>query len=80
MDGSCCLCLVFVMILRLFIVGLWSPDLLALVCDVYCDFATCLKIVPNNSIVFVFTPLLQVICNLKEQPDIYPKKSIPSLH
>ena len=39
MDHLCCLCLVFVMLWRLFIVALWSPagkraDLLALVCDV----------------------------------------------
>ena len=35
-------CLVFVMLLCLFIAALWSPreraDLLALACDVYCDF------------------------------------------
>ena len=30
------LCLVFLMLLRLHIAALWSPDLLALVGDVYC--------------------------------------------
>ena len=39
-DHLCYLCLVFVMLSRLFIAALWSPDLLALVCDVYCDFVT----------------------------------------
>ena len=39
------LCLVFVRLSRLFIAALWSPereraDLLALVCDVYCDVVT----------------------------------------
>ena len=39
------LCLVFVMLSRLFIAALYSPegdraDLVALVCDVYCDFVT----------------------------------------
>ena len=39
MDFLCCLCLVFVMLLRLFIAALWSPvaeraDLLTLACDV----------------------------------------------
>ena len=37
MDHLCYICLVFVMLLRLFIAALWSPegtDLLALVCDV----------------------------------------------
>ena len=39
MDHLCYLCLVFVMLLRLFMAALWSPaqvrvDLLALVCDV----------------------------------------------
>ena len=36
----CYLCLVFVMLSRLFIAALWSADLLALICDVYCDFVT----------------------------------------
>ena len=40
MDHLCYLCLVFVVLSRLFIAALWSPDLLALVCDVYCDFVT----------------------------------------
>ena len=47
MDNLCFLCLVFVMLSRLFNAALWSPegkreraDLLALVCDVYCDFVT----------------------------------------
>ena len=44
-DQLCYLCLVFVMLSRLFIAALWYPrgeraDLLALVCDVYCDFVT----------------------------------------
>ena len=39
MDHLCYLCLMFVMLLRLFIAALWSPegkgaDLLALVCDI----------------------------------------------
>ena len=36
MDHLCYLCLVFVMLLRLFIAAVWSPeraDLVALVCD-----------------------------------------------
>ena len=47
MDHLCYLCLVFVMLSHLFIAALWSPEgkgltswLLALVCDVYCDFVT----------------------------------------
>ena len=45
MDHLCYLCLVIVMLLRLFITALWSPsweraDLLALVCDVYCGCVT----------------------------------------
>ena len=35
-----CLCLVFLMRLRLFIAALWSVDLLALVGDVNCIFVT----------------------------------------
>ena len=45
MDCLCYLCLVFVVFSRLFVTALWSPggggmvtDLLALVCDVCCDF------------------------------------------
>ena len=45
MDHLCYLCLVFVMLSRLFIAALWSPEgkragLLALVWDLYCDFIT----------------------------------------
>ena len=45
MDHLCYLCLVFVMLSRLFIAALWSPegkraDVLALVCGVHCDFVT----------------------------------------
>ena len=40
MDLLCDLCLVFVMLSRLCIAALWSPDLLDFVCDVYCDFVT----------------------------------------
>ena len=40
MDHLCYLCLVFVMLSRLFIAALWSPEGLALFCDVYCDFVT----------------------------------------
>ena len=45
MDHLCYLCLVFVMLLRLFIAAWWLPErkgaaLLSLVCDVYCDFVT----------------------------------------
>ena len=44
-DHLCDLCLVFVMLSRLFIAALYSPegdraDLVALVCDAYCDFVT----------------------------------------
>ena len=35
-----CLCLVFLMRLRLFIAALWSADLMALVGDVNCIFVT----------------------------------------
>ena len=38
MDHLCNLCLVFVMLLRLFIAALWRTDLLALVCDVLLAF------------------------------------------
>ena len=40
MDHFCYLCIVFVMLLRLFISALERADLLTLVCDVYCDFFT----------------------------------------
>ena len=45
MDNLCYLCLVFVMLSRLTIAALLSTegekvDLLALVCNVYCDFVT----------------------------------------
>ena len=40
MDHLCYLCLVFVMLSRLFIAAFWSPDLLALVCDINCGFVT----------------------------------------
>ena len=40
--------------------------------------ATCLKIVPNTNASFVYTPLWQVLCNLKEWPKIHPKTAIPS--
>ena len=44
MDHLCYLCLVFVMLSRLSIAALWSPEgkglTLALVCEVYCDFVT----------------------------------------
>ena len=40
MDHLCFLCLVFLMLLRLFIAASWSPDFLALVGDVYCIFVT----------------------------------------
>ena len=40
MDHLCYLYLVFVMLSRLFIAALWSPEGKALVCDVYCDFVT----------------------------------------
>ena len=38
--------------------------------------ATCLKIVPNNNILFVYTLLWHVVCNLKERLDIYPKTAM----
>ena len=37
-DHLCFLCLVFLMLSRLFIAALWSADLLALVGDSYCIF------------------------------------------
>ena len=40
MDHLCYLYLVFIMLTRLFIAALWSADLLALVCDLYCEFVT----------------------------------------
>ena len=44
MDHLCYLCLVFVMLSRLFIAALWSPEgkglPLGSFCDVYCDFVT----------------------------------------
>ena len=45
MDHLCYLCIVFVMLLRLFIAALWSPEGKGLtywcrVYDVYCDFGT----------------------------------------
>ena len=36
----CYVCLVFAMISCMFIAALWSPEGLALVSDVYCDFVT----------------------------------------
>ena len=42
--------------------------------------ATCLIIVPNNNIFFVYTRLWQVKCNLKERPENYPRTTIPSMH
>ena len=42
--------------------------------------ATCLKIVPNTNTFFVYTLLWQVLCNLKEWPEIYPETAIPSMH
>ena len=40
MDHLCYLCLVIVMLLRLFIAACERADLLALVCDLYCGFVT----------------------------------------
>ena len=40
MDHLCYLCLVFIMLWRLFIAALWLADLLALVCDVLLCFVT----------------------------------------
>ena len=45
MDHLCCLCLVFVMLLRLFIAALWSPAWKGLTSCLlfvmsYCDFVT----------------------------------------
>ena len=42
--------------------------------------ATWLKIVPNANTFLVYTPLWQVLCNLKERPEIYPETAIPSMH
>ena len=44
-DHLCYLCLVFVILLRLFIAALWLPERKGLTswlvfCDVYCDFVT----------------------------------------
>ena len=40
MDRLCYLCLVFVMLSRLFIAAWERPDFLAHICDVNCDFVT----------------------------------------
>ena len=32
------------------------------------------------NIFFVYIPLCQVLCNLKERPEIYPKTAVPSTH
>ena len=40
MDHLCFLCLVFLMLLPMFIAALWTPALLALVGDVYCIFVS----------------------------------------
>ena len=40
MGHLCYSCLVFVMLSRLFIAALWSPEGKGLVCDVNCDFVT----------------------------------------
>ena len=42
--------------------------------------ATCLKIVLNNNIFFVYTPLYQALCNFNERPENDPKTAIPSMH
>ena len=34
---------------------------------------TCLKIDPNNNIFIVYIPHSQILCNLKEQTEIYLK-------
>ena len=50
-------------------------------CDISVTSNTiCLKIVPYNNIFFVYTPLWQVLCNLKEWPEIYAETAIPSMH
>ena len=41
---------------------------------------TCLKNVPNTNTFFFYTPLWQVLCNLKEPPEIYHETAIPSMH
>ena len=40
MDHLCFYCFVFVMLSRLFIADLWSPEGKCLVCGVYCDSVT----------------------------------------
>ena len=42
--------------------------------------ATCLKIVQNTNIFFVYTQFWPVLCNLKEWREIYPETAIPSIH
>ena len=66
-DRLCCLRLVFVMLWRLFVAALWSPErggggagLLALVCGVYCVFAA-----------FQFGVLGQVLYLIVSIPDPY---------
>ena len=62
-DRLCYLCLVFVVLSRLFIVELWSPEgkgLLTLVCGVYCDF-----------VAFSFDILGRMWCLIVSLPDPY---------
>ena len=45
MDHLCYLCLVFVMLSRLFIAALWSPEGKGMTCGVYCYFVTFLFVI-----------------------------------
>ena len=58
MDYLCYLCLVFVMLSRLFIAALWSPEGKGLVCDNY-----------NNFVTFPFGILAQVWYLIVSIPD-----------
>ena len=75
-DHLSCLCVVFLMLSRLFIAVLWSPvgkeaDLLALVGDVYCIFVTLQcdilgqvwKLIVSFPALCVFLPFILVLCN-----------------
>ena len=75
-DHLSCLCVVFLMLSRLFIAVLWSPagkgaDLLALVGDVYCIFVTfqcdilgqVWYLIVSFPALCVFLTFILVICN-----------------
>ena len=61
--------------IRGMILKFWSWCDISVTCN-----ATCLKIVPHDNIFFVYTLLWHVLFNLKEQPEIYHKTVMPSMH